>query len=102
MKIRSKLVLFSFLLLVLSACSNSDPGPLAGTWQLQGMFPMKIHFRDGECESMGLIEKVSYEIKGNEVRVTSENGPMKGIAARYIMLTPTTMKTEAGTFWRVE
>ncbi len=89
------------LLLILTACSNNDPGPLAGTWKMDGVLPMTVHFRKGESETMGMIEKVSYEVKGNQVIVTSESGPMKGISARYIIASPNIVTTEFGRLRRI-
>ena len=53
----------------LAAC-GTDPGPLAGTWKMAGLVQMTIHFRSGETEAMGVIEPVSYEVRGNDVFVT--------------------------------
>lgn len=86
----------------LVACGNTDPGPLAGTWRLNGVVPMTVQFRDGESEAMGIIERVTYEIKGQNVIVTSESGPMKGIAARYTVLGPNTLASEFGILVRVK
>jgi len=33
---------------------------------MDGVVPMTVQFRAGETETMGFIEKVSYEIKGNQ------------------------------------
>ena len=71
------------LFLTVSACSRSDPGPLAGTWRLEGVVPVTVRFGPGETETMGLIERVSYGIDGNQVIVRYTSGPMKGTAARY-------------------
>lgn len=98
--ITSLLLMVSTLGLV--ACGNTDPGPLAGTWRLNGVVPMTVQFRDGESEAMGMIEKVTYEIKGKDVIVTSESGPMKGIAARYTVTGPNTVASEFGTLVRIK
>jgi hypothetical protein len=55
---------------------------------------MKIIFRPGETETMGIIEKVTYSVDKNSVRVTSEDGMMKGSAMVYVMLDHNTAKTE--------
>lgn len=90
MKAFLAVALASLLVLGLAACSRSDPGPLAGTWRMAGPMQMTVQFRPGESEAMGMIEKVSYEVKGNQVIVTTESGPMKGIAARYVLTAPNT------------
>lgn len=90
------------LVAILCACaSHDDPGPLAGTWRLDGAGGMLMQFRKGETEALGMIEKVSYEIKGNDVIVTSENGPMKGVAARYTITGPGTADSGAGLLRKV-
>lgn len=102
MKKIPSIIALLFLLLTLSACSNNDPGPLAGTWKMEGVIPMTVHFRKGESEAMSMIEKVSYEVNGNEVIVTSRNGPMKGIAVRYKVLSPNIVASEFGRFRRIK
>jgi hypothetical protein len=97
-----KTILLFALTIALAACTNNDPGPLAGSWKMNGPVPMTAHFRKGESEAMGMIEKVSYEIKGNQVIVTSESGPMKGLAARYTITGPNTVHSEFGTLTRVK
>lgn len=90
LKIFGYLFWSALLLIFLSACMKAETNLLVGTWQMDGPMAMTIHFRDGEMESLGMIEKVSYKIRGNEVIVTSESGPMKGIAARYTVTGPNT------------
>lgn len=97
-----RLIIVGLLSIALHACSKSDPGPLSGTWRLSGVVPMTIQFRKGESEAMGIIEKVSYEVKGNQVIVTTESGPMKGVAVRYIIKTPNTVTTQIGTLRRIK
>ena len=94
-------VLF-LLTILLSACTNSDPGPLAGNWQTTGSIPMNVQFRKGESETLGIIEKVSYEIKGNDVLVTSENGIAKGMTIRYAITGKDTVRSELGSLQRVK
>ena len=89
----------AFGLATLAACS-ADPGPLAGTWKMAGVVEMVIHFRNGETEAMGMIEPVSYDVKGNDVIVTYKDGPMKGTAMRYTMTGPNTARTALGTLQR--
>lgn len=86
---------------LLVACSNS-PGPLAGTWRLAGFMPMTIQFRDGETEAVGIIEKVSYEVRGNDVLVTYKDGLMKGTSMRYTIVASGTARTELGTLSRIK
>ena len=102
MKRIPNIIVLLFLLITMAACSNNDPGPLAGTWKMDGLVPMTLHFRNGESEAMGMIEKVSYEVNGNEVIVTSENGPMEGISVRYIVSSPNVVSTEFGKFRRIK
>jgi len=50
-----------------------------------------------------MIEKVSYEINGNQVVVTTESGPMKGVAARYTLTGPNTaVVAGVGTLTRIK
>jgi hypothetical protein len=91
----------AIVIVTLSAC-GSDPGPLAGTWKMSGLASMTIQFRDGETEAMGMIEKVSYEVKGNDVIVTYRDGLMKGTAMRYTVNGPNTLRTELGTLQRIK
>jgi hypothetical protein len=90
------------LIVLLSGCSRSDPGPLAGTWQMAGIVPMKVQFRRGEEESFGIIEQVSYEVSGDAVLVKIESGPMKGTSARYVLTGPDTAQFAMGTLHRVK
>lgn len=70
---------------LLAGCSDS-PGPLEGTWTASGSMPMKITFRAGETETMGVIEHVDYKTKGNTVEVTYKDGLMKGSSMRYVLV----------------
>jgi len=80
------------LAMALVACGDSSPGPLAGTWQTTGFMAMKTSFRDGETETMGIIEKVGYKVDGQSVIVTYKDGLMKGSAMRFILVNPTTAR----------
>ncbi len=51
---------------------------------------------------MGIIEKVSYEVKGSSVIVTYENGLMKGSAVRFTMTGPNTVHSELGSLHRIK
>jgi hypothetical protein len=87
----------------IAACSNDKrPGPLEGTWQMSGAMPMIISFRDGETEAMGMIEKVSYKIEGNDVLVTYLDGMAKGTTMRYTMTGPDSARTAFGTLRRIK
>ncbi|MDO9282447.1 MAG: hypothetical protein Q7T88_08715 [Methylotenera sp.] len=92
----------SVSLLILSACSGNDPGPLAGTWRMGGLIPMIVQFRSGETETLGVIEKVSYKVKGNDVLVTYTDGIAKGMTMRYTMTSQNTAQTELGTLQRIQ
>ena len=80
------------LAMALAACGDSSPGPLAGTWQSNGLMVMKTSFRDGETETMGIIEKVGYKVDGQSVIVTYKDGLMKGSAMRFVLVDPTTAR----------
>jgi len=102
MKTKLTITIFGiFLIPILTACSRSDPGPLAGTWQVGGVVPMTVQFRSGETETMGLIEKVSYEIAGNQVLVRYESGPMQGTAVRFTVAGPNEVRSQIGVLRRV-
>ena len=88
------------LALLLTACTKSDPGPIAGTWRLNGPLPMTIQYRDGESVAMGMIEKVSYDIQGNDVIVKTESGPLAGVSTRVRAIDRETLQTELGTLRR--
>lgn len=91
----------SVLTYALLACGNSSPGPLAGTWQASGIVPMRTTFRSGEMETMGVIEKVGYKVDNQSVIVTIKDGPMKGMAVRYVMVNPTTLQALGMTYRKV-
>ncbi len=89
------------LALGLAACGDSTPGPLAGTWQPDGIESMRTTFRNGETETMGLIEKVGYTVEGQSVIVTNKDGMMKGSAFRFVMVNPTTAHALGMTYRKV-
>ena len=62
---------------------------------------MKISFRNGETEAMGMIEKVSYKTDGKDVLVTYLDGIAKGTTMRYTITGPNTAKTELGPLKRI-
>jgi hypothetical protein len=90
------------LLLAVAGCSGGDPGPLSGTWKMGGLMPMTVQFRNGETEALGIIEKVSYEVKGNDVIVTYQDGLAKGMAMRYTVIGPNTLRTQMGVLQRIK
>lgn len=91
----------SILIILLSACTGNDPGPLEGKWKMSGLIPMTIIFRSGETEAMGMIEKVSYKNEGNDVLVTYKEGMSQGMTMRYTIIGPNSVRTELGTLRRI-
>lgn len=87
--------------LLLAACTGKDPGPLEGTWQVDGMIPMTATFRSGESEAMGIIDKVSYKTNGADVLMTYEDGMAKGTTMRFTMTGPDAARAEIGSMCRV-
>lgn len=69
----------------LAAC-NKSPGPLEGVWRSDGPLAMRIAFRPGETESLGIIEPVEYKVDGKVVTVTYTGGLMKGSSVRFTMV----------------
>ncbi len=63
---------------------------------------MTIHYRSGESETMGIIEKVSYEVKGASVLVKVESGPMQGTAYRLRVVDANTLQSVFGVMRRVK
>ena len=61
---------------------------------MAGAVPITVHFRSGETETMGVIEKVSYEVNGNVVLVHYKDGLMKGSAVRYVLTGPDTARSD--------
>ena len=90
----------AMLSLALSACGNSSPGELAGTW-VASPIPMKTTFRDGETETMGMIERVEYKRDGSSVIVTYQDGLMKGSSVRFVLVNPTTAQALNMTYKKV-
>jgi hypothetical protein len=98
-----RVVLFSLVALIaVTSCSKSSPGPLAGKWKADGIFPLTVVYRDGEEESMGLITKVKYATEGRDVLVTYQDGLMKGTTMRYTMVSPSIARSPLVTLRRVE
>ena len=90
------------VLLAIAGCSGGDPGPLLGTWKMGGLMPMTVQFRNGETEALGIIEKVSYKVKGSDVIVTYQDGMAKGMAVRYTVTGPNTVRTQMGILQRIK
>lgn len=88
-------------MLLLVGCSGKSPGPLEGTWAVTTPFPVTVTFRSGEAEARGVAKKVSYEVSGNEVLVTYEEGATKGTTFRYTVIDANTIRSESGTFHRI-
>ncbi|MDF1690664.1 MAG: hypothetical protein P1U35_13765 [Cycloclasticus sp.] len=85
----------------LSGCSS--PGYLEGTWQASNTtIPLIITFRQGETESMGIIEKVDYEQSGDSILVHYKSGMMKGTSFRFLVVDRNTIKSQLGTFKRID
>lgn len=63
---------------------------------------MIIHFRDGESEALGVIDKVTYQTKGADVIVTYETGISKGSAMRFTMNGRNIARSEIGVLTRIK
>jgi len=85
----------------LVGCGDSSPGRIQGTWQAQGVMPMKVVFREGETETMGLIEEVGYSDQGDAVLITYKDGMMKGSSVRWRMLDEETAQALGLTYKKV-
>ncbi len=96
-----RIVIAVFGAIFLVACGDSSPGPLAGTWQSTGPLSMRTTFRNDETETLGVIEKVGYQIEGQSVIVSHKDGLMKGTAVRYEMVNATTLKAMGQTYQKV-
>ncbi|MGZ5198267.1 MAG: hypothetical protein ACXWC4_00720 [Telluria sp.] len=86
--------------LLLAGC-NGSPGALEGTWMASGPLPMKITFRTGETETMGVIEHVDYKVAGNTVQVTYKDGLMKGSSMKFVFVDSNTATNPMYTLRRV-
>ena len=103
MKGMLQLIMVAAFAALLAGCgASSDPGPLAGTWRMAGHVPMTVSFRKGETEALGIIEKVSYEIRGNDVLVTYKEGISKGMTMRYTMTGADSARTDVGRLHRLQ
>lgn len=97
----SRIIFAALFAAMLTACGDSSPGPLAGTWQAGGIMPMRIAFRPGETEAMGIIEKVGYKTEGTSVLVTYKDGFMKGSSVRFQFVDASTVRGLDMTFRKV-
>ncbi|WP_225972353.1 hypothetical protein [Hydrogenovibrio thermophilus] len=95
------LILSLFVFSLIACTSHSNPGPLAGTWQLTGHADMVITFRDSETEANGIVEKVRYEVRDKTVLVTYLEGIAKGMTMHYTLTGPDTAVTNLGTLRRI-
>ena len=95
-------LILSLLITSLMACtSHSDPGPLAGKWQLTGQVEMTMTFRPGETETKDVVEKVRYKIEGKDVLVTYLEGMTNRMTMRYTMIDDNTAVTNLGTLKKI-
>lgn len=62
---------------------------------------MTIAFRSGETEAMGVIEQVSYVTEGNVVKVTYEDGMMKGSSIAFTIIDKNTAINPLYTLHRI-
>jgi hypothetical protein len=62
---------------------------------------MKVSFRSGETETMGLIEKVGYTVEGQSVLVNYKDGPMKGTSVRFELVGNGTARAMGVTYRKV-
>jgi hypothetical protein len=100
-EVKLRLVVVVAILGSLIACESRDPGPLKGTWRATGPVPMTVTYRSGESEVHGVIEKASYDVAGDDVIVTTESGPLKGLATRLQIVDPNTLQAAFGRLHRV-
>lgn len=96
-----RLMIVAIVCTLLSACGDSSPGPLAGTWKATGVMPMMASFRDGQTEALGIIEKVDSKVEGKSVIVTYKDGLMKGSSVRFVLVNPTTMQAMGMTYRKI-
>lgn len=100
---RSRLpVLLAGACLLVVACSGRDPGPLYGTWQLEGDAPIQLQFRHGESEVLQTAEAVEYEVHDDEVIVAFKSGPTRGQTLHIRMTGADTAESNIGRLKRVD
>lgn len=62
---------------------------------------MTMTFSKGQTEAMGVIERVSYKVEGNDVLVTYLNGISKGMTIRYTLTSKDTASSGLGPLRRI-
>ena len=62
---------------------------------------MVVIFRSGETEALGMIDKVSYKMQGDDVLVTYEDGMAKGTTMRFTITGKDSARTELGSLRRI-
>jgi len=98
---KNQLLLILLTLGLLVGCS-SGPGDIEGRWQLDGLIPITVVYREGEEEAMGIISKVSYKHEGNDVIVTYLSGMAEGNSVRFTKVDQDTFRSELGLLKRVK
>ena len=68
---------------------------------MAGVLPVTVTFRPDEVETLGVIQKVTYERKGDDVIVTYQGGVMKGTSVKYTMIDRDTASFALGKLERV-
>ncbi len=96
-----KLIFVLLIFTFITACSNG-PGPLKGTWKMNGIIPLTVTYRDDEEETMGLISKVTYKQEGDDVLVTYIDGLAKGTTMRITITGSNTAVTGMGKLTRIK
>lgn len=93
----------ALLFFVLLFGCEAGPGYLEGSWRSSNTtIPLVITFRQGETESMGIIENVGYEQSGDAILVHYKSGMMKGTSFRFFVVDRNTIKSQLGTFKRID
>ena len=67
---------------------------------MTGQKRMTMHFRPGEVEVDGVVDKVSYEQVGMDVVVTYATGALQGKSVRFTMTGPNNATSELGALSR--
>ena len=67
-----------------------------------GALNTTVQFRSGETEILGVIERVSYDQKGNDVIVHYDSDILKGSAMRYTITDPNTARSALGSLQRIK
>ena len=83
-----KFVLLVSILSLCAACSGTSPGPLEGAWDWKGedgAVLLHMEFRNGECESWGGVERVTYKVDGERVTMTYRDSLLAGTSIEYVV-----------------